>query len=549
MKRHIARCVFSYPYSRGLESSMIETSVKGGVLAQQVERVLKFISREEEEQRTKAIATSLNLQYVNLVSYPILPDILRLVPREVAEKYHTVAYLKVEGVLRVATSRPANPELPKLISVLTNTSDLQPQLVLCSESSMRYAIALYDTLQKIADTEETVTVSEKETSHWEAEIHDLLDLKSKISQVPTTKLLDVVFAGAIKTNTSDIHLEPNDNSMRIRYRIDGVLQDITSLPRAAYKALENRIKYLAKLKLDVSATPQDGRFAASAVGQQIDVRVSLIPGPNGEFIVMRLLLHNKALLSLEKLEMRPEALTVIREATSKPHGIIFNTGPTGSGKTTTLYAVLNELNKPGIKIVTLEDPIEYRIPGINQSQVEPEKGYNFADGLRSVLRQDPDIILVGEIRDAETASTAIQAALTGHLVLTTLHTNSAAAALPRLIDMGAPPFLLAGSVNLIIAQRLVRRICKTCNGTGLNPIDTKQVCATCAGTKYKGRVAIVETLVPNDKINTLITEKAPVGAFEAAARESGMVTMEQDGLAKAQLGITTLDEVRRVTQE
>lgn len=511
--------------------------------------MLKFITREEEETRTKAIAQSLNLQYVNLVSYPILPDILRLIPREVAEKYHTVAYLKVEGMLRVATSRPANPELPKLIAILKDTAEADVQLVLCSESSIRYAIKLFDTLANLGETEEKVSVSEKETSHWEAEIHDLLDLKSKISQVPTTKLLDVVFAGAIKTGSSDIHLEPSEAGMRIRYRIDGVLQEITTLPTTAYKALESRIKYLAKLKLDVSSTPQDGRFAAEALGQQIDVRVSLIPGPNGEFIVMRLLLHNKALLSLDQLEIRPDALTTIREAIRKPHGIIFNTGPTGSGKTTTLYAILNELNKPGVKIVTLEDPIEYRIAGINQSQIEPDRGYNFADGLRSILRQDPDIILVGEIRDAETASTAIQAALTGHLVLTTLHTNSAAAALPRLIDMGAPPFLLAGTVNLIIAQRLVRRVCKTCAGTGTNPTNPKQACPACGGTKYKGRVAIVETLVPDEKINTLITQKAPVAAFEVAARASGMVTMQQDGIAKAQQGITTLDEVRRVTED
>ncbi|MBI4175430.1 type II/IV secretion system protein [Candidatus Berkelbacteria bacterium] len=514
-----------------------------------VEKVLKVISREEEERRTQAIAAQLGVGYINLVSYPILPDMLRLIPREVAAQYHVVAYLKVDKVLRVATSRPNEPKLAEVLSLLQEHTKLEPQLLVCSESSIRYILKLYDNLPAIGPTEEKVIVSEQETNAWEDQIQGLLDLKERISTVPTTKLLDVVFAGAIKTTASDIHLEPTEHNLRIRYRIDGVLQDITQLPLTAYKAIRSRIKYLAQLRLDVSTTPQDGRFAVKAAGKDIDIRVSLIPGPNGEFIVMRLLLHDTALLALDELSIRPEALAMIREAIKKPHGIIFNTGPTGSGKTTTLYAILNELNKPGVKIITLEDPIEYKIAGINQSQVEIEKGYDFATGLRAVVRQDPDILLVGEIRDAETANTAIHAALTGHLVLTTLHTNSAAAALPRLIDMGVPPYLLAGSVNLIIGQRLVRKICRVCQGTGAEAAATGKPCLTCSGTHYKGRVAIIETLVPNDELNKLIAQKAPVSQFEEAARASGMVTMEQDGMLKVKQGLTTREEVARVTQE
>lgn len=516
-------------------------------MAQSVEKMLKFISREEEEARTQAVASQLGLQYVNLISYPILPDILRIIPKDVAQQHHLVAYLKVEGQLRVATSRPANEQLPQLLGQLKARTQYDLQLVICSESSIRYVLKLYDTLPAVGATEEKVAVTNQEVSAWENQIQGLTDLKQKITEVPTTKLLDVIFAGAIQTTSSDIHLEPTEAGMRIRYRIDGVLQEITTLPAVAYKSVRSRIKYLARLKLDVTDTPQDGRFAAEAAGKDLDVRVSLIPGPSGEYIVMRLLLHDKALLSLKELGLRPDALALIEDAVHKPHGIILNTGPTGSGKTTTLYSILNELNKPGVKIVTLEDPIEYKIPGINQSQVEPEKGYDFADGLRSILRQDPDIILVGEVRDQETASTAVHAALTGHLVLTTLHTNSAAATLPRLIDMGVPPFLLAGAVNLIIAQRLVRRLCTTCHGTGKDAAGA--ICTTCAGTMYKGRIALIEVLVPNEAINQLIAQKAPVAEFEAAAREGGMITMEQDGLTKVEQGLTTREEVARVTRE
>lgn len=528
--------------------------------ARQVEKVLKFIGREEEEEQTEAVARQLSVPYVNLVSYPILGDILRLVPQELATNHHLVAYLKVEQNLYLATSRPTNPELPKILATIKDATQLESRLVLCSETSLRYALKLYDTLPTMTETQEKVTVTEQQAKGWEKTITNLTDLKQQITRVPTTELLDVIFAGAMTARASDIHLEPTDDGLRVRYRIDGVLEDVTTLPHEAYKSLRSRIKYLAKLKLDVTTTPQDGRFAAEALGKPIDIRVSLIPGSYGEFIVMRLLFHETTLLSLDQLGFRPDALTQIRQAIHKPHGIIFNTGPTGSGKTTTLYAVLNDLNKPGVKIITLEDPIEYRIPGINQSQIEPERDYDFADGLRSVLRQDPDIILVGEVRDAETANTAIHAALTGHLVLTTLHTNSAAATLPRLIDMGVPPFLLAGSVNLIIGQRLVRRICATCWGTGRaihstpevyekNHLGSGMVCPTCAGTGFKGRLAIVEVLAPNEQMNQLIIQKAPVAAFEEAARASGMVTMEHDGLAKVQQGLTTREEVARVTQE
>lgn len=515
-----------------------------------VDSQLAKIHRDAEEQRTQAIAVKLGMAYVNLGSLPIPGDVLRLVDPALASQHHLVAYQKDGDTLRLATSRPSDPALASLLSQLQDaTGGLKIQLTLASEASIESVLNLYATTQIATEAPQEVTLSSGTAADWQAQIQSFADLKNRISSTPATELLDTVFAGALTTASSDIHLEPGDKAMRIRFRIDGVLQTIGTLQPEAYRTLLSRIKYLAKLKLDVSSIPQDGRFSGSALGKDFDVRVSLIPGPKGEFVVMRLLYHDQMLLSLDKLGIRPDALAKIQEAMTKPHGIIFNTGPTGSGKTTTLYAILNDLNQPTRKIITLEDPIEYKIDGIDQTEIDTTKDYTFAKGLRAILRQDPDIILVGEVRDAETANTAIQAALTGHLVLTTLHTNSAAAALPRLIDMGVPPYLLAGAVNLIIAQRLVRRVCATCHGTGIDPTRAPQPCPTCAGMRYKGRLAIIEVLVPDETMNTLIAEKAPLAQFEQAARSGGMITMQADGMMKVKQGLTTIEEINRVTEE
>lgn len=491
------------------------------------------------------------MPYINLVGYTIPFNVLIIIPEEQAKTNRLVAYNKVGNSVRVATDQPENPNLKNLFQVIKDSTGLDAVLSLCSKSSIDYALKMYAVLPaEEAKTKEKVIVGEAEKAAFEAEIKTLADLKEKIKQIPATRLLDVIFAGAVKGGASDIHLEPQETNLRIRYRIDGVLQDVVQLPADAFKALRSRIKYLAKLKLDITDRPQDGRFDAEAAGEKIDIRVSTIPGAYGELIAMRLLLHEKKFLNLGDLGFRPEAIKIIEDAVKKTNGIIFNTGPTGSGKTTTLYAILGKLNKPGIKIMTLEDPIEYRIVGVDQSQVEPEKGYDFANGLRSVLRQDPDIIMVGEIRDSETGGTAIQAAITGHLVLTTLHTSSAAAALPRLIDMGVPPYLLAGAVNLIIAQRLVRKICPTCKGAGfIIENNEKKTCPTCSGFKFKGRIGIIETLIPNKEIENLIIRKATISEFEEAAKKSGMKTMLRDGLEKVKAGLTTEEEVRRVVSE
>ena len=505
-----------------------------------IEKTLKYISRGDEEKQTKLLADKFKLSYINLMDYPILPDVLNIIPEDIANQEKIVAYLKVAQDVRAATPNPGNKNLAEIISKISRAGDYKFQIAVCSNSSYRYAMQLYKLFPKAEATKQRVEISREKEEHFKHDIKSLVDLKDKITSVSTTELLDVIFAGAIVSQSSDIHLEPEAGGMAIRYRIDGVLQNIANLPLSAHKALITRIKYLSKLKLDISGKPQDGRFDALVSGKQVDVRVSTLPTAYGESVSMRLLLKDSKFIKLDELGFNPEGIKIIREAISKPHGIIFNTGPTGSGKTTTLYAILSELNKPSVKIVTLEDPIEYRIKGVDQSQIEPEAGYTFATGLRSVLRQDPNIIMVGEIRDADTATTAINAAMTGHLVLTTLHTNNAPSSIPRLLDMGVKPYLLGGTINLIIAQRLVRMICQNCHGKG---------CEVCNQSGFKGRTVVAELLVPTKEIEDLINKGASVREFEEAAKKAGMISMLEDGMKKVAAGITTKEENDRVTRE
>ena len=505
-----------------------------------INKTLKYISREEEEKQTILLADKFKLPFINLMDYPILPDVLHIIPQDIAEKEKIVAYIKVGQKVKFATCQPDNKNLSSTINTIAEAADYEISLSVCSQSSYRYAMELYKLFPKTGATKQKVEITEEKKENFKQDIKNLVDLKDKISKVSTTELLDVIFAGAVATESSDIHLEPEEGKMMIRYRIDGVLQNIADLPLTAHKMLVTRIKYLSKLKLDIMNKPQDGRFDAVVAGKQVDVRVSTLPTAYGESISMRLLLKDSKFIKLDELGFSPEGIKLIRDAISKPHGIIFNTGPTGSGKTTTLYAILSELNKPGVKIITLEDPIEYRISGVDQSQIEPDAGYTFATGLRSVLRQDPNIIMVGEIRDADTATTAINAAMTGHLVLTTIHTNNAPSAIPRLLDMGIKPYLLGGTINLIIAQRLVRKLCSNCHGKG---------CDVCNKTGYKGRTNVAELLVPTKEIEDLISRGSTVREFEEAAKRAGMISMEEDGLRKVKEGITSEEEVRRVTRE
>ncbi len=410
-------------------------------------------------------------------------------------------------------------------------------------------------------------------------IKNISDFKKKIISYLkklTSDLVDLILFGAIELNASDIHLEPEKEKVKIRIRIDGILEDVTSFNPANYHSILSRIKLLSGLKLNVTDRPQDGRFSILAEDNLIEIRTSSLPSEYGESIVLRIL-NPKNLINLEDLGLRKDLFELFEKEIKKPNGMIIVTGPTGSGKTTTLYAILKKLNNPEIKIITIEDPIEYELEGISQTQVDSKKGYDFANGLRALMRQDPDVILVGEIRDLETAKIALQAALTGHLVLTTLHTNDAAGAIARLEALGESPINIAPALNVVIAQRLVRKICPKCKTfrrissqelkeikkelknlpknikiskiTSETKIAEGKGCSYCNFTGYKGREGIFEAFLVDEEIENFILKSPSISSLRNLAKKKGMVTMRQDGLIKVLEGKTTLKEVQRVTLE
>ena len=430
--------------------------------------------------------------------------------------------------------------------------------------------------QNILDQYE-INLEEGDIEKFEKELKDLVTLKQRIRELPTTQVLNILMAGAYKLGSSDVHIEPTEENIRIRYRIDGVLHDVVNLPLSVYKPVLSRIKMMGGMKINIRDIAQDGTFEINLGDKTLDVRVSTVPGNYGEIIVMRILDPSSILLNLEELGMRGRALEVIKEEIGRSEGMILTTGPTGSGKTTTLYSIINKLNDPERKIITIEDPIEYEVKGISQTQVEKSRGYDFSGGLRAIVRQDPDIILVGEIRDEDTADIAVNAALTGHLMLSTLHTNNSVATIPRLIEMNVKPNLISPSTNAIIAQRLVRKLCPHCKEEyvpaqestesikkiisiispkanieipkKIDKLYRPKGCSKCNNIGYKGRTGIFEVLVINKDIEKLILEMASKSELMVAALESGMITMLQDGLLKSIEGITSVEEVQRVTGE
>jgi len=542
-------------------------------------KTIFFLNREQEERHTQELAKKLNLPYINLSNYPIAPEVLNIIPKESALRYQMIPYLKLGSTVKIGLANPQDKQVGEFISELEKTSKLKFIKSFISKSSLFYGVLAYENKEK-ADAKKVEEA--KSTEHnFAEEIKDLQSAATVARNVSTTHLLEVIMTGAAKTGASDIHLEPSEKEFIVRYRIDGVLQNVVSLPMAQYKGLLSRIKFLAKLKMDNAVEPQDGRFSFKFGEESIDLRISTLPSADGESVVIRLLRQSQSILNLKSLGMRPDALTVIEAAISKPHGMILTSGPTGSGKSSTLYAILHELNKPNVKIITLEDPVEYHIPGVEQSQVEKEEGYTFALGLRASLRQDPDILMVGEIRDTETAEIAIQAAMTGHLLLSTIHANSAPGVFVRLLDIGVKPFLLSGSINLVMAQRLVRKICPVCAEeyapnpeiwaeikNSLMPIQSLldpasqtllqsssprlrrgKGCNKCRNVGFIGRQVIIEVLIPNEAVDKLLFEKAGLAEFTKTALASGMITMEQDGLSKVLQGVTTVEEVWRVTKD
>ena len=425
----------------------------------------------------------------------------------------------------------------------------------------------------------SVTISPKIIEEIKAQVKDIGGFKSKINEYLAgniTELLDIILYGAISLDVSDVHIEPQQDEARLRIRLDGILQDVVFFDHSAYHHLLSRLKLLSKLKLNITDKPQDGRFTIEVNELLIEIRTSSLPAEYGESIVMRIL-NPKSLISLEDLGLRDDLYQIFEKEIQKPNGMIIVTGPTGSGKTTTLYAFLKKIQDPEIKIITIEDPIEYHLKGVSQTQVAPDKGYDFSDGLRSIVRQDPDVILVGEIRDLETAKIALQAALTGHLVLSTLHTNDAAGTIPRLVDLGVDPSSIASGLKMAVAQRLVRKVCKQCSTLAgptqselseikrglkglpasiklpdLNKIKVAKVkeggCEACNFTGYKGRQGLFEAFLIDSEMEKFTLTNPPVSSIRELAIKKGMITMYQSGLIDVALGKTTLDEVTSVVE-
>ena len=538
---------------------------------------LKSIRLKEIEEEVREEAKKIGLPYINLVGFPIGTEALSFISYDNALHYQVVCFYLSDQVARLATPNPANPELTEFRNKLEELNDLTTELYFVSENSFRHALELYANLPKISKIVKGVEIKEEDFLKYETRIKTFRDLNQVIQRANITDLITLVIAAAVKSRSSDIHIEAEEMDIKIRFRIDGILIDVATLSKKSWPQIISRIKLLSSLKINIIDKPQDGRFTIYLTNDKIDVRVSCLPTAFGESVVMRLLRSSQAGLAFEDLGLRNSAYEKLKREVERPNGMILTTGPTGSGKTTTLYAIINKLNQPETKIITLENPIEYRLKGVNQSQIDEARGYTYAKGLKALLRQDPDVLMVGEIRDLETAEIAIQAALTGHLVISTLHTNDAAGAIPRLLAIGVKPYLLAPAINAVIGQRLVRRICLKCKEEKkyppeivervkkyLNELPKSEQekvdfdnfkfyfgkgCDDCQGLGYKGRIGIYEIFLMSPEIEKLIlTGQASEYQMRDLAKAQGMVTMVQDGLLKAIDGITTIDEVFRVAE-
>ncbi len=536
-----------------------------------LKQIYSELNRKFEEEETQRTAATFSLPYINLYRFPIDHNTLSILPKTDALRLQAIVFYKEGRNLKLGCLNPSK-QISEMLEKLKGRS-YSLELFVISKSSFDRVLGFYDrTLSPVRKLQDIVLQS-KDYLHDAA---SLADIGKKMASASATEMIEVLMGNALSLLASDVHIEPVSGSVGVRFRIDGVLQDVMTLPKEVHHQLVSRVKILSKLKLNVTTTPQDGSFSFKFDGNQIDVRVSVLPSTFGESLVLRILRQDKGSLQMEELGIRGSALDRLMREIQKPNGMVLTTGPTGSGKTTTLYAMLNKLNEPGVKIITLEDPVEYKIPGITQTPIDASAGMTFASGLRAILRQDPDVIMVGEMRDLETAETAAQAALTGHIVLSTLHTNDAAGAIPRLIDLGVKPFVLAPAINAIIAQRLVRKICEHCQ-TEYQPekhlvardemilkaipkaaevkIPTKLKfyhspgCKQCQGLGYQGRIGVYEIFAVNEAIEKLITAAASTVEIKKQAVADGMITMAQDGVLKALQGITDLEEVFRVTEE
>jgi type IV pilus assembly protein PilB len=533
-------------------------------------KLLKILTDKQfvtEQDMAFSMGRCLNTPPINLVKLSIPEEIMSLVPRDMAKANKLVPIARLNGKLFVAMSDPTNV---LAVDDLKRRTQLEIVPMIATERSVSDALAgvhgganMSQALKQAA--EEAAQSADVEVTSTKREEIDLDRLATDSEDAPVIKIVNLILAQAVREKASDIHIEPFQNSLKLRYRIDGELSLAEAPPKALQLAITSRIKILAGLNIAERRVPQDGRFRIRVMGKDIDLRISILPTAHGEKIVIRILDKSSLTSSIDQMGMDENTLSKFRKAIDAPHGMILVTGPTGSGKTTTLYSVLHELNSPLYNIVTVEDPIEYELVGVNQVAVRNDIGLDFASALRSILRQDPDIVMVGEIRDNETADIAVKAALTGHQVLSTLHTNDAAGAITRLDDMGIEPFLISSSILMSCAQRLVRRVCTNCREEfipepemferlGMKP-STEMVffhghgCERCKGRGYLGRVAIIEALPVSDAIRRLIIKRASAAVIKNQAVSEGMKTLRMVGVEKAQEGVTTLEEIWRVTSE
>jgi type IV pilus assembly protein PilB len=550
---------------------------KGIVKPEQLERALEEQKRSNhqkllgevlvelriatEDQITEALAEAYGVPYARISPRIADPKVIPILPKEFLEKHQILPLFLVEKTLTVAVSEPANVFL---LEEIERVSSFKVQLVAATQRDIRATLQTYLPNDKVFVIDDIIEdVKPEEFALIEQKIEDITNLEQAAGDSPVIKLVNYCIYNAVKEGASDIHIEPSENSLRIRYRIDGRLTEKLRPPNLMQAAVASRIKIMAGLDISERRLPQDGGIHVMMDKRPIDLRVSTMPGKHGEKVVIRIIDNDKASVNLERLGFNYETLKQWRKLIAMPNGIVLVTGPTGSGKSTTLYAVLQEINADDVNICTVEDPVEYNLQGVNQFQVNEKAGFTFASALRSLLRQDPDIVMVGEVRDAETAKLATQAALTGHLVLSTLHTNDAPGAITRLFNLGIEPYLVGATVTGVLAQRLVRKLCQRCKEEYEPSINEKRQierlagdveklfrpkgCDRCRNLGYTGRIGIYELFIPDDALVDKISNGANLNEIRSAARDLGMRSLRADGLDKVKAGITTLEEVYRVT--
>lgn len=555
--------------SQGEADAIATQSLSTGESTEEILKKKRIIT---EADFARAKAKSLGIPFVTLATRAIAPEVINYIPEPVIQRYNLVPF-NFDSAANELSVAMVDPLDFQVVEFLEKKSGKHVKAYMALKDDILAAV----TAALTHNIGQDVTAALRETQTSEIKTYEAGRLGEVIREAPIAQIVSAILEQAMRLRSSDVHIEPLEGDTRVRYRIDGVLQERLILPRRLHDAVVSRIKILGNMKIDEKRIPQDGRFNFKMGESEVDLRVSTLPTVHGEKIVMRLLKKSGGIPTLIELGLRGLAIKNLEASITKPHGIILVTGPTGSGKTTTLYSVLSKLNNTKVNIMTLEDPVEYQMNGVNQVQINPQAGLTFSTGLRSFLRQDPNIILVGEVRDRETTELAIQAALTGHLVFSTLHTNNASGAIPRLLDLGAEPFLVTSALNCIVGQRIARKICPTCREQytpdttvmqdiqkelgSLIPKDkpivlfrgkgtiNNQPCPTCNGEMYLGRLGIFEVFSVSNIVGKLVLKRAPMNEIEQQAISEGMVTMKQDGYLKAIEGITSIEEVLRVAQD